>query len=75
MYCNRLHACWSTQLRLTTLPSSLIARQWVGLQIILRSRLKDLSHRSLEPDAQAVSGPLGLHCWISFALGFRFMYC
>ena len=30
MYSNRLHAWWSTQSRLATLLSSLIARQWVG---------------------------------------------
>ena len=30
-YCNRLHACWSTQSRLATLLSSLIARRWVEL--------------------------------------------
>ena len=34
MYCNRLHAWWSTQSRLATLLSSLIARRWVGLQTI-----------------------------------------
>ena len=43
MYCNRLHAWWSTQSRLTTLLSSLIARQWVWLQTLWRYRLKDLS--------------------------------
>ena len=43
MYCNRLHAWWSTQSRLATLLSSLIARQWVGLQTLWRFRLKDLS--------------------------------
>ena len=31
MYCNRLHAWWSTQSRLATLLSSLIARWWVRL--------------------------------------------
>ena len=30
MYCNRLHAWWSTKSRLATLLSSLIARRWVG---------------------------------------------
>ena len=30
MYCSRLHAWWSTQSRLATLLSSLIARCWVG---------------------------------------------
>ena len=34
MYCNSLHAWWSTQSRLATLLSSLIARQWVGLQTL-----------------------------------------
>ena len=34
MYCNRLHAWWSTQSRLATLLSSLIARRWVGLQTL-----------------------------------------
>ena len=43
MYCNRRHAWWSTQSWLATLLSSLIARQWVGLQTLWRFRLKDLS--------------------------------
>ena len=34
MYCNRLHAWLSTQSRLATLLSSLIARRWVGLQTL-----------------------------------------
>ena len=34
MYCNRLHAWWSTQSWLATLLSSIIARQWVGLQTL-----------------------------------------
>ena len=34
MYCNRQHAWWSTQSRLATLLSSLIARRWVGLQTL-----------------------------------------
>ena len=38
MYCNRLHAWWSTQSRLATLLSSLIARRWVGLQTLWRFR-------------------------------------
>ena len=32
MLCDRLHAWWLTQLRLTTLQTSLIARRWVGPQ-------------------------------------------
>ena len=43
MYCNRLHAWWSTQSRSATFLSSLIARRWVGLQTLWRFRLKDLS--------------------------------
>ena len=43
MYCNRLHAWWSTQSRLATLLSSLIARWWVGLQTLLWFRLKHVS--------------------------------
>ena len=34
LYCNRLHAWWSTQSRLATLLSSLIARRWVRLQTL-----------------------------------------
>ena len=34
MYCNRLHAWWSTQSWLTALLSSLIARRWVRLQTL-----------------------------------------
>ena len=43
MYRNRLHAWWSTQSRLATLLSFLIARRWVGLQTLWWFRLKDLS--------------------------------
>ena len=34
MYCNRLHAWWSTQSWLATLLSSLIARRWVRRQTL-----------------------------------------
>ena len=34
LHCNRLHAWWSTQSRLATLLSSLIARRWVGLETL-----------------------------------------
>ena len=44
MYCNRLHAWWSTQSRLATLLSSLIACRLVGLQTLWRFRLKDFSN-------------------------------
>ena len=43
IFCNRLHAWWSTQSRLAHLLSSLIARRWVGLQTLWWFRLKDLS--------------------------------
>ena len=43
MYCNRLHAWWSTNSRLVTLLSSLISRLWVGIQTLWRFQLKDLS--------------------------------
>ena len=43
MYCDRLHARWSTQLRLTTLLSSLIARQRIRPQTLWRFRVKELS--------------------------------
>ena len=43
MYCNGLHAWWSTQSGLATLLSCLIARRWVGLQTLWRFQLKDLS--------------------------------
>ena len=43
MYCNRLHAWWSTQSQLATLLSFLIARLWVWLQTLRRFRFKDLS--------------------------------
>ena len=43
MYCNRLHAWWSTQSRLATLLSFLIARLRVWLQTLRRFRFKDLS--------------------------------
>ena len=42
MYCNRLHAWWSTQSGLETLLSSLFLRQWIGLQTLWWFRLKHL---------------------------------
>ena len=39
LYCSRLHAWWSTQSRLATLLSSLIARWWVRLQTLWRFQL------------------------------------
>ena len=42
IYCNRLHAWWSTQSWLATLLSSFIARRWVRLQTLWRFTLRDL---------------------------------
>ena len=44
MHCSRLHAWWSTQSRLATLLSSLIALRWIGLQTLRRFRLKYTIH-------------------------------
>ena len=43
VYCSRVHAWWSTQSRLATLLSSLIARRWVRLQTLWWFWLKDFS--------------------------------
>ena len=62
MYCNRLHAWWSTQSQLATLLFSLIARRWFGLQTLWRFRLKDLSSDEMVGAwcFGCLSGPLGL---------------
>ena len=70
MYCNGLHAWWSTQLLLATLLSSLIARWLVGLQTLWRFRLKDLS---IDEMVRRLSGPPGFACWISIAQVFSFI--
>ena len=75
MYCNRLHAWWSTQSRLATLLSSLIVRWWVGLQTLWWFRLKDLSIDEIVWCFGCLSGPLGFTYWISFAPVFSFIYC
>ena len=76
MYCNRQHAWWSTQSRLATLLSSLIARRWVGFQTLWWFRLKDLSMDEMVGGwcFGCLSGPRGFTCWISFALVFSFTY-
>ena len=65
MYCNRLHAWWSTQSLLATVLSSLIARQWVGLQTLWWFRLKDWSIDEMVGDwcFGCLSGPSGSTCW------------
>ena len=77
MYCDRLHAWWSTQSRLKTLISSSIARRWVGLQTLWRFWLKDLSIDKMVGAwySCCLSGPPGFTCWISFASVFSFIYC
>ena len=55
MYCNRLHAWWSTQSRLATLLSSLIARRWSDFRLYDGSNFKTYPlMRWLGPDALAV---------------------
>ena len=71
-------AClWSTQSRLATLLSSLIARRWVGLQTLWWFRLKDISIDAMVGAwcFGCLSGQPGFTCWISFALVFSFIYC
>ena len=77
MYFNRLHAWWSTESRLATLLSSLIARRWVELQTLWWFRLKDLSIDEMVGTwcFGCLSGPLGFTCWISFPPVFSFIYC
>ena len=77
MYCNRLHAWWSTQSRLATLLSSLIARRWVRLQTLWWFRLKDLSIGEMVGAwcFGFLSGSPGFTCWISYAPVFSFIYC
>ena len=77
MYCNRLHAWWSTQSRLATLLSSLIACRWVGLQTLWRFRLKDLSIDGMVGAwcFGCLSGPPEFTCWISLAPVFSLIYC
>ena len=77
MYCNRLHAWCSTQSRLATLLSSLIARRWVGLQTLWWFRLKDLSIDEMVGAwcFGCLSGPPGFTFWISFAPVFSLIYC
>ena len=77
MYCNRLHAWWSTQSWLATLLSSLIAHRWVGLQTLWWVWLKDLSIDEMVGARYfgCLSGPPGFTCWISFAPVFSFIYC
>ena len=77
MYCNRLHAWWSTQSWLASLLSSLIARQWVGFQSLWWFWLKDLSIDGMVGAWYfgCLFGPPGFTCWISFAPVFSFIYC
>ena len=76
MYCNRLHTWWSTQSRLATLLSSLIARRWVGLQTLWPFQLKDLSIDEMVGawGFGCLLGPPGFTCWISFAPVFSVLF-
>ena len=77
MYCNRLHAWWSTQSHLAALRSSLIARRLVKLQTLWWFRLKDLSIDEMVGAwcFGCLSGSQGFTCWISFAPVFSFIHC
>ena len=74
MYCNRLHAWWSTKSGLVTLLSSLIASRWVGLQTVWRFRLKDLSIDEMV-GAWCFGCLSGFTCLVSFAPVFSFINC
>ena len=76
MYCNKLHAWWSTKSQLVTLLSSLLHAGGTDFRLYDGSDLKMyLLMRWYGPDAFAVVRPTGFTCWISFALIFSFMYC
>ena len=77
MYCNRLHAWWSTQSQLATLLSSLMSCRWVRLQTLWRFWLKDLSIDEMVGAwcFGCLSGPPEFACWISFGPVFSFIYC
>ena len=76
MHCSRLHAWWSTQSRLASLLSFLIARQWVRIQTLWRFWLKYLS-------IDKMVGAWCFGCYQAhrglavgfFAQGFSFIYC
>ena len=76
MYCNILHAWWSTQSRLATLLFSLIACQWVGLQTLWWFRLKDLSiDEMVGAWCLAIVRPTGVYLLDFFCSGIQFYYC
>ena len=77
MYCNRLHAWWSTQSQWQLCFPSLIARWWVGPQTLWQFQLKDLSIDEMVGAWYfgCLSGLTGFTCWISFAPVFSFIYC
>ena len=77
MYCNRLHAWWSSQSQLATLLSSLIACRWVRLQTLWWFWLKDLSIDEMVGAwcFGCLSGTPMFTCWISYASVFSFIYC
>ena len=78
MYCDRLHACWSTQSWLTTWPSSLIAHWWDGPQALcdaLHYLLDNIFIRfGSKLYSQIVSIPMGTNCAPLVADLFLFCY-
>ena len=75
MCCSRLHAWLSAHSQLAALLSSLVAWRWVGLQILLRFQLRDLSIYGMVGALcfGCLSSPQGFACWISFAPVFVFL--
>ena len=68
-----MHAWLSTQSRLATFLSSLIARRWVGYQSLLRFRLGDLSvDEMVGPGALTVVRPTGVYLLDFFCIGVQF---
>ena len=75
MYCNRLHAWWSTQSRLATLLSSLIAHGWVRLQTLWWFWLKELSFDEMVGTwcfGCFFFGPTGIYLLDFFCSGIQF---
>ena len=59
MYCNRLHAWWSTQSRFATLFSSLIACRWVDFRLYYGSDFKKVNEYDQEiPQSQTADNPV-----------------
>ena len=74
MLCDRLHAWWLTQSRLTTLLPFLIARRWVGPQNNDGSGLKTFNQVDWDSMLCLRSEPLGF-CTVGFLLIQLFSVC